>query len=98
MKLIHCLAAALVATVSIAPSAAAGPAKKEAAEKNGNLPPKERTPVADARLAKMRTLISEGTKSGKLTKAESDSLTRELTAIEDREAKYRRSMEKVTKG
>jgi hypothetical protein len=98
MKLIHCFAAAFVATVSIAPSAAAGQAKKEAAEKNADLPPKERTPVADARLAKMRTLISEGTKSGKLTKAESDSLTRELTAIEAREAQYRRSMEKVTKG
>jgi predicted nucleic acid-binding Zn-ribbon protein len=98
MKLIHCLFAVLVAAVSVPSSVVAGAAKKEAAEKNKALPPKQRMPGADARLAKMRTLIANGTASGKLTKAETDSLIRELTAVEDREAQYRRSMDKVTKG
>ena len=99
MKLLtHLVFAVLVAAVSIPSPAVAGAAKKETAGKNKDVPPKERMPVADARLAKMHTLIANGTANGKLTKAESDSLTRELTAVEAREAQYRRSMEKVTKG
>ena len=73
-------------------------AKKDSKEKNEGLPPDQRMPKADARLAKMRELITRGTTSGTLTKAESGSLTRELEAVERREEQYRRSMDKVTGG
>ena len=93
--------AATFLSLSVA-TATAGPVRakirKEVAAKNKSIEPDSRAVGADARLAAMRLMIKSGTKSGKLTKTESGSLTRELEAIERREELYRRSMEKVTRG
>jgi len=72
--------------------------KEAAAEKNRDVDHDQKLPQIDSRIEKMRLLIEKGTKNGALTKAESGSLTRELKVIEQREERYRRSMDKVSGG
>jgi hypothetical protein len=65
-------------------------------EKDGaDVPPELRTPRVDARTEKMRLLIVEGIKSGKLTAGEATSLEHELSRIEREEETYKRSGNKV---
>ena len=52
----------------------------------------------DARLKVMKDWITRGTANGKLTKAESGLLTRELGEVEQRETRYRQSMNKLSEG
>jgi len=101
MKIITCLTIVLAAVSFMPATASAGvnkEAKKEAKAKEKEIEPDKKMPKADYRIEKMRLLIEKGTKNGKLTKAESDSLTRELEGVERREEQYRRSMDKVTEG
>lgn len=101
MKLIACLLTAIAGLSLLPTTASAGIFRKKAkqeAAKDKETPPKHRMPVADARIEKMHKLIATGTRNGKLTKAETGSLTRELEVIERREEQYRRSMDKVTRG
>ena len=96
------LPAVIVIALTAADTAQAGPVRarirREVAAKNKHVEPDERAAGADARLAAMRRVIESGIASGKLTKAEAGSLTRELEGIERREEQYRRSMDKVTRG
>lgn len=102
MKTSFLIPAVMLFVFTGADSALAGPVRakirREVVAKNKGVEPDQRAVGADARLAAMRRMIEAGTASGRLTKTESGSLTRELEGIERREEQYRRSMDKVTRG
>ena len=101
MKIIVCLLTIIAGLTLLPTTASAGIFRRRAAaaaNKDNKSAPRESMPAADARIEKMHKLIEAGTKNGKLTKAETGSLTRELEVIERREEQYRRSMDKVTSG
>ena len=101
MKTIVCLLTVITGLTMLPTNASAGIFRRRAAaaaNKDNKAGPKESMPLADARIEKMHKLIETGTRSGKLTKAETGSLKRELEVIERREEQYRRSMDKVTSG
>ena len=101
MKTIVCLLTAITGLTMLPATTSAGIFRRKARameNKDNKSAPEDRMPVADVRIEKMQKLIEAGTKSGKLTKSETGSLTRELAVIERREEQYRRSMDKVTPG